>query len=159
SERPYARLKEVIVPPDSRSAQNLAPDVHKRRFQPAARCSVHRGRKRLLPEPIFLNSLCKPVDVVQAVSNLLQALGSVSDTKCQSRAGREFFRVDVCRQLVPDRRRCVWIVLHACQACRWKGPGRTAPVPILIAEARDELPCRQILVRWQMLEFNKSFSF
>ena len=111
SERRSARLEEVVVHADSRPAQNLSPYVRKRRFQRAARCYVHCGMERLLPEPVFLNGLCKPVDVVQVLANPLQALGPVSDTECQMPArGREFFRVDGCRYLVRDRRLFVGIV-------------------------------------------------
>ena len=88
--------------------------------------------ERLLPEPVFLNGPCKPVDVVQVLPNPLQALGPVSGTECQCRAGREFFRVDGCRHLVPDRRLLVRIVFHACQAFRWKRPARTGLVSMLI---------------------------
>src|SRR5258706_10062440 len=113
----------------------------------------------LIPEQVFLNGLRKPVDVVQALPDPLQALGPVSDAECQCRAGRTFFWVYCCWRLPPDRRLFVRAVFHACQAFRWKDPGRGGSVAVLIADAGDELQCRQIPSRRQTSEFHKSFSF
>jgi len=37
----------------------------------------------LLPEPVFLNGLYKPVDVVQVLPDPLQALGPVTGAECK----------------------------------------------------------------------------
>ena len=73
--------------PDLRPAQDLSPYVRKRRFQRAARCHVRGGMERLLPEAVFLNGLCKPVDVVQVLPDSLQALRAGQRHRMPMRGG------------------------------------------------------------------------
>src|SRR5882724_12459147 len=87
-QRRTAHLEEVLVRPDARPAQDALPNVQQRGLQRAGRCDVLRCLERLIPEPVCLDGLSKPLDVAQTFGNPLHGLRPFGNAESPSLSGR-----------------------------------------------------------------------
>ena len=99
-----------------------------------------RASSGCLPTRFSSIALVTPLDVVQALPDLLQALGPVGDTECGRAGRRSASRVGgILNVVIHSAHSASGSYFDACQYFRRKGPGRTGLVAIRFADACDEL--------------------